>query len=133
MRGWAYRRLGPGSYNNPEDKFDRMGDIQLEGNIELRFPVYKFLKGALFTDVGNIWMIKNTDGYPGGEFTFDRFYRELAMDVGIGIRFDFNFFILRVDFAIPIRDPAQPEGQRWVLNKWQFNDVIINFGIGYPF
>ncbi len=133
MRGWPYRLLGPGSYHNPEDKFDRMGDVQLEGNIEFRFPVYKFLKSALFTDIGNIWMLKDATGYPGGQFSFDRFYKEFAMDVGVGIRFDFNFFILRVDFAIPIRDPAQPEGKRWVMNNWQFSDFIVNFGIGYPF
>jgi outer membrane protein assembly factor BamA len=64
---------------------------------------------------------------------FDRFYKEFAMDVGVGLRLDFNFFILRVDFAIPLRNPAKPEGERWVLNKWRFSDVIINFGIGYPF
>jgi outer membrane protein assembly factor BamA len=133
MRGWPYRLLGPGSYENPEDYFDRMGDIQLEANLELRFPVYSFIKGALFTDIGNIWLIKEDDSYPGGNFRFDRFYKELAIDVGIGIRLDFNFFIMRVDFAIPLRDPANPENDRWVLNEWQFSDVIINFGIGYPF
>jgi outer membrane protein assembly factor BamA len=133
MRGWPYRLLGPGSYDNPEDNFDRMGDIQLEANLELRFPVYSFIKSALFTDIGNIWLLQENDSYPGGEFKFDRFYKEFAMDVGIGLRFDFEFFILRVDFAIPLRDPSQPEGDRWVINKWQFSDIIINFGIGYPF
>jgi outer membrane protein assembly factor BamA len=133
MRGWPYRLLGPGSYQNAEDKFDRMGDIQLEANIELRFPVYSFIKSALFADIGNIWLLKEAESYPGGDFRFDRFYKELAVDVGIGIRLDFNFFIMRVDFAIPLRDPSYPENERWVLNKWQFSDVIINFGIGYPF
>jgi outer membrane protein assembly factor BamA len=133
MRGWPYRLLGPGSYDNPSDNFDRMGDIQLEANIELRFPVYSFIKSALFADIGNIWLISKQESYPGGDFEFNRFYKELAMDVGIGLRLDFNFFILRVDFAIPMRDPANPEDERWVVNKWQFSDIIINFGIGYPF
>jgi outer membrane protein assembly factor BamA len=133
MRGWPYRLLGPGSYDNPEDNFDRMGDIQLEANIELRFPVYNFIKSALFADVGNIWLINEQESYPGGDFRFDRFYKELAIDVGLGVRLDFNFFILRVDFAIPLRDPANPENERWVIDKWQFSDIIINFGIGYPF
>lgn len=133
MRGWPYRLLGPGSYSNPEDKFDRMGDVQLEGNIEYRFPVYSFVKSAFFADIGNIWLLKDTQSYPGGAFSFDRFYKEFAIDVGVGLRLDFNFFILRVDFAIPLRNPAKPEGQRWVLNKWRFSDIIINFGIGYPF
>jgi outer membrane protein assembly factor BamA len=133
MRGWPYRLLGPGSYQNPEDNFDRMGDVQLEVNIEWRFPVYSFIKGALFSDIGNIWLLKDAESYPGGNFSFDRFYKELAIDVGLGVRLDFNFFLLRVDFAIPLYNPANPENQRWVLNKWQFSDVIINFGIGYPF
>jgi outer membrane protein assembly factor BamA len=133
MRGWPYRLLGPGSYNDPEDNFDRMGDIQLEGNLELRFPVYSFFKSALFADIGNIWLLKDSDSYPGGKFSLDRFYKEFAIDVGLGLRFDFNFFIMRIDFAIPLRDPSQPENERWVINKWQFSDFIINFGIGYPF
>jgi outer membrane protein assembly factor BamA len=133
MRGWPYRLLGPGSYNNPEDNFDRMGDIQLEANLEYRFPIYSFIKSALFADVGNIWLLQENDSYPGGDFQFNRFYKELAVDVGIGLRLDFDFFILRVDFAIPLRDPSQPENERWVLQDWQFNDIIINFGIGYPF
>jgi len=133
MRGWPYRLLGPGSYDNPDDNFDRMGDIQLEANIEIRFPVYSFIKSALFADIGNIWLIQKQESYPGGDFRFNRFYKEFAIDVGLGLRFDFNFFILRVDFAIPLRDPANPENERWVINKWQFSDIIINFGIGYPF
>lgn len=133
MRGWPYRLLGPGSYNNPEDNFDRMGDIQLEANLELRFPVYSFIKSALFADVGNIWLMNKQESYPGGDFSFNRFYKEFAMDVGLGLRLDFNFFILRVDFAMPIRDPSMPEGDRWVLDKWKISDMIINFGIGYPF
>jgi len=133
MRGWPYRLLGPGSYENPEDNFDRMGDIQLEANIELRFPVYSFIKGALFTDIGNIWLLKDAESYPGGNFSFDRFYKELAIDVGLGVRLDFNFFLMRVDFAIPLYDPANPVNERWVFKEWQFSDVIVNFGIGYPF
>jgi len=133
MRGWPYRLLGPGSYSNSDDYFDRMGDVQLEGNIEFRFPVYSFIKSALFADFGNIWLLKDTESYPGGDFQFDRFYKEFAIDIGLGLRLDFNFFIMRVDFAIPLRDPSQPDGDRWVMDQWQFNDFIVNFGIGYPF
>jgi outer membrane protein assembly factor BamA len=133
MRGWPFRLLGPGSYSNPEDDFDKMGDIQLEFNIEYRFPVYQFIKSAIFADIGNIWILEDQEGYPGGEFQFNRFYKEFAIDIGLGLRLDFNFFILRVDAAIPLRDPAQPENDRWVLNNWQFSDFILNFGIGYPF
>jgi outer membrane protein assembly factor BamA len=133
MRGWPFRLLGPGSYSAPDDDFDKMGDIQLEFNIEYRFPVYQFIKSAIFVDIGNIWILEDQEGYPGGEFKFDRFYKEFAIDIGLGLRLDFNFFILRVDAAIPLRDPAMPDGDRWVVNKWQFSDFILNFGIGYPF
>jgi outer membrane protein assembly factor BamA len=93
MRGWPYRLLGPGSYSNPDEYFDRMGDIQIEANLEYRFAVYRFIKSALFADIGNIWLLKEDDSYPGGEFQFDRFYKEFAIDVGLGVRLDFNFFI----------------------------------------
>ncbi len=133
MRGWPFRLLGPGSYSNPDDYYDKMGDLQIEGNIEYRFPVYSFFKSAIFADIGNIWILNDNETYPGGEFAFERFYKEFAIDAGIGLRFDFNFFILRVDVAIPFRDPSQPVKERWVMNDWQLNDIIINFGIGYPF
>jgi len=133
MRGWPYRLLGPGSYSNPDDNFDRMGDIQLEANVELRFPVYSFIKSALFADFGNIWLHKEQESYPGGEFKLNRFYKEFAIDIGLGLRLDFNFFILRVDFAMPLRDPSYAVNERWIMDKWQFSDMIINFGIGYPF
>jgi outer membrane protein assembly factor BamA len=133
MRGWIYRLLGPGAYNNPDDTYDRMGDIQIEGNIEYRFPIYKFFKGSLFVDAGNIWLLSENESYPGGKFAFDSFYKEIAIDCGLGIRMDFDFFILRIDAATPARDPAMPMDERWVLDKFQFKDVLINFGIGYPF
>jgi outer membrane protein assembly factor BamA len=133
MRGWPYRLLGPGAYSNPEDNYDKMGDLQLEANIEYRFPIYNFIKSAIFADIGNIWILEESDAYPGGDFKFDRFYKEFAIDVGLGLRLDFNFFILRVDAAIPLRNPAQPRDARWVMDDWQFKDIIVNFGIGYPF
>jgi len=110
-----------------------MGDIQLELNLEYRFPIYKFIKAALFADIGNIWLLSDNESYPGGKFSFDTFYKELAVDTGLGIRLDFDFFILRVDLAIPFRDPAYPVNERWRVAKLHFDDFLINFGIGYPF
>jgi len=133
MRGWPLRLLGPGSYSNPDDNFDKMGDIQIEANLEYRFPVYKFFKLGLFLDVGNIWLLSENTSYPGGEFKVNKFLKDFAIDGGIGVRLDFNFFILRIDSAIPFKDPALPEGQRWTFNDWQFRDVLVSFGIGYPF
>jgi len=132
MRGWVFRGLGPGSYSGTE-QFERIGDIQLEYNIEYRFPVYKFFHAGLFVDIGNIWTFSDTETFPGGKFEFNDFYKELAADFGLGFRFDFQFFVFRIDFAAPFVNPAFPEGERWRLDYLQFKDVIGNFGIGYPF
>lgn len=132
MRGWVFRALGPGSYSGTE-QYERIGDIQLEYNIEYRFPVYKFFHGGLFIDIGNIWTYKESESLPGGKFELKDFYKELAADFGFGFRFDFQFLIFRVDFAAPFVNPAFPEGQRWRLDYLQFSDIIGNFGIGYPF
>jgi len=131
MRGWRFRELGPGGYAGQEN-YERVGDIQLETNIEYRFTIYSFLKGAFFTDIGNIWSY-NADNYPDGQFKWDTFYQQLAVDAGFGIRFDFTYFIFRLDGGIPIRDPSYPNDERWRFDYLRFNQFIINFGIGYPF
>jgi len=132
MRGWVFRELGPGSYSGT-DNVERIGDIQLEGSFEYRFPIAGFFKGALFADAGNIWT-KNENSYlPGGRFDFNNFYQELAVDAGFGFRFDFSFFIFRLDAALPLRDPARPSGDRWRVDELKMNDIVWNFGIGYPF
>lgn len=134
MRGWQYRELGPGGYKAPDgSNVERIGNIQLEFNAEYRFPIYQFLNGALFTDIGNIWNSKPIDNFPESEFKLGTFYKQLAMDLGLGLRLDFSFFLLRFDIAIPYRDPQYPENERWRFSKWQWNDVVFNFGIGYPF
>ena len=134
MRGWQFRELGPGTFNNPDNlNIERIGDIQLEFNLEYRFPIHSVIKGAVFTDIGNIWTMKENETFTGGQFKFDTFYKQLAADAGIGIRFDFSFFLFRLDAATPIVNPAYPEGERWRISKLQFKDFILNFGIGYPF
>jgi outer membrane protein assembly factor BamA len=135
MRGWKMYTLGPGTYNNAESTstFNQIGDIQLEGNIEYRFPIYDWIRGALFVDAGNIWLLKESPDLPGGKFEFSNFLGEIAVDAGIGLRFDFDFFIFRFDPAIPLKNPAYPENNRWTFNKLQVKDIVWNFGIGYPF
>lgn len=130
MRAWIYRGLGPGSYSDPGINIDKMGDIVLEANVEYRFPIYDFFKGSVFVDAGNVWLLNPHENFPNGEFNFDTFYKQVAMDAGIGFRFDFNFFIFRVDFAMRMRDPSRSEGDRWVPQKGIW---FWNFGIGYPF
>ncbi len=136
LRAWQLRYLGPGSYVKPASSSDieRVGDVTLEGNFEYRFPLYKVVKGALFYDVGNIWLLSGNETFPGGKFTFSNFPNELAMDGGIGIRLDFSYFIFRVDIAQRIKDPALPAGKRWVVgNSSSWFDPVFNLGIGYPF
>lgn len=134
MRGWQFRTLGPGEYNNSKGyNIEHIGDLQLESNIEYRFPIYGFIHGAVFSDLGNIWTLSNNESFPGGQFKFDKFYKQLAMDAGFGIRFDFSFFLIRLDVAVPLCDPAYDEAHRWRVSKLQWKDVVWNFGIGYPF
>jgi len=134
MRGWNYRSLGPGSFvDTISNNFEKMGDLILEANFEYRFPIYSWFKGALFTDVGNIWLLNLSDNYPGGKFEIDKFFREFAVDAGFGLRLDLTFFIFRIDAATPIRDPSYADGSRWQFNNLQLRNVIWNFGIGYPF
>ena len=132
MRGWVFRTLGPGSYSGI-DQYEKLGDIQLEFNLEYRFPIYKFFHGAIFTDVGNIWTYNESETFPNGKFKINEFYKELAADVGFGMRFDFQFFIFRIDFAAPIFNPSFPQDERWRVQYLQFRNLIGNFGIGYPF
>lgn len=134
MRGWQFRTLGPGEFNNYYGvNIEHIGDLQLETNFEYRFPMYSILKGALFTDIGNIWTLTDNESFPGGQFKFDKFYKQLAVDVGFGIRFDFSFFLIRLDLAAPICNPAYDEPHRWRISKLQWKNLVWNFGIGYPF
>ena len=134
MRGWRFRGLGPGEFKNVYGyDIEHIGDLQLESNIEYRFPLYAIVKGAIFSDMGNIWTLSNNESFPGGQFKFDKFYKQIAVDAGFGLRLDFSFFLIRLDMAAPLCDPAYDEGSRWRISKLQWSDVVWNFGIGYPF
>lgn len=118
MRGWSYRGLGPGSYEHSSDTL-YTGDIKLEFNLEYRGTLYRSFKYGLFADVGNIWLAQKNEDMPGADFSFKRFYKELAVDVGVGLRLDFDVFVIRVDWALPIYDPMRSEEQGKVINlKW---------------
>jgi outer membrane protein assembly factor BamA len=142
IRAFSARSVGPGSYF-PADTtsfflVDQSGDIKLEANVEYRFPIVKYLKGALFIDAGNIWLINDDPNRPGGEFDIDKFLSELAIGVGYGLRFDMDILVLRFDWAFPIRKPYLPEGNRWndidfFDPDWRNKNMILNISIGYPF
>ncbi|HTN47663.1 MAG TPA: hypothetical protein VL098_15035 [Flavipsychrobacter sp.] len=155
IRGWRIRTLGPGTFYDPgvDNKeardtlfIDRTGDIKLEGNAEYRFDIVQLfygvvkMKGALFVDGGNIWYAKANSDFPGGEFRLNRFYRDLAVSTGAGLRFDLaGFFIFRLDAAFPLKKPYG-SNSGWVTDQidilngyWRRDNVVLNIGIGYPF
>ena len=134
IRAWITRSLGPGSYSDSVGiRFDQIGDIKLEWNAEYRAKLYKLIEGAIFVDAGNIWLRKPDPFRPNGEFELKRFYKEIAIGAGIGLRLNFDFFIVRLDAAIPLRDPGFPDNERWAFNRLDIKRVNLNFGIGYPF
>ncbi len=135
VRGWSTRYLGPGSYNGDEgNPATHVGDLKLELSVEYRHKVIKWLELAGFVDAGNIWTIRAYENQAGGQWTANRFYREIAMGTGIGVRFDLSFLIIRLDAAKRVYDPAKPEKERWTFLKerWKGNSEIY-FAIGYPF
>ncbi len=140
VRAWSPRRLGTGSYatrlpNGSRDYYtEQPGEVLLEGSVEYRFPVYSFIKGALFTDFGNVWTLQPDTNRPGAEFLVDRFYKQFAVASGFGLRMDFTFLILRFDIATKVYDPTNE--QPWRLNnalRQTTNQTVINVGLGYPF
>lgn len=144
IRAFPYRLLGPGAHapalNGSNFFIDQSGDIRLEGNIEYRFDLNSLLELALFVDAGNVWLRDADPERPGGEFEFSSFASEMAVGTGLGVRLDFNYFLLRFDFAFPMRVPYRNKGDRWVVHKitpfywpWLRDNVILNVAIGYPF
>lgn len=134
MRAWQARTLGPGSM--PVDSTftipNQTGDMRLEVNLEYRFPLFWKLEGALFADAGNIWNLPKPQAVEDGVFRFNTFYKSIAVDVGVGIRVNLDFVILRLDLGMVVRDPVKqawnPPSQ-WLLQ----NNYAIQFGVGYPF
>jgi outer membrane protein insertion porin family len=149
IRAFPARSVGPGTYNVRTDTsasqdarlfIDQRGDIKIEANIEYRFDLIKSLKGAVFTDAGNIWLNKEDSTRQGGKFRKETFMKEFAVGAGVGLRMDFSFFVLRVDVAFPIRKPFLPENERWVIrqinfgsSEWRKENLVFNIAIGYPF
>ena len=133
VRAFRIRSLGPGTYNEDANSdgtfFDQTGNIRLEANIEYRFPIWNYLKGAVFADAGNIWNSKENPSLPGGKFSGD-FLSELGMGTGFGLRFDVQGFVIRFDIAAPFHDPSLPKGQRF---NFDISSTVLNFAIGYPF
>lgn len=146
IRAWQPRRLGPGSFtpNTFEDgtfdyRFEQPADILLEGMFEVRSKIYGYFDGAFFVDLGNSWTINPDPTRPGANFELDRFWREIAVGTGLGLRMDFDFLVLRLDMGVKAVDPARPIGERFILGNFfksflgERGQTVFNIGIGYPF
>ena len=135
IRAWQIRRLGPGNFRFDDENYiiDCIGDMSLVLNLEERFPLIGPLEGAIFADLGNVWVSPLDDITGYGKFNFNTFYKEIAMGTGLGLRVKISFLTLRLDFAIPVYDPGFPAGERWQFKNWRFKNIVTNFGIDYPF
>jgi len=143
LRAFRINSVGPGTYNQNNDSisFTQLGgEVKLEMNVEYRFTIYRFFKGAVFSDAGNVWLLKSDPSTKGTPFSFSGFANEIAVGAGIGLRIDVSFFILRFDLATPLRKPWLEKNQRWVVNQidfgssaWRRENLILNVAIGYPF
>lgn len=133
VRGWSVRSLGPGGYvtNSKRKDFNQTGDIKLDLNIEYRFKLFWVLEGAAFLDAGNIWTIREYETQKGGVFKFDEFYKQIAFSYGLGLRFDFDFFILRCDLGAQLYDPTKKGREQWRNLEW--DNMAFHLAIGYPF
>jgi outer membrane protein insertion porin family len=162
-RGWRARALGPGAYKYHLDTSrlaTQIGDIRFGGALEYRFDLGSVLKGAVFTDFGNIWTTREDASRIGSQFKFQTFIPQLAISTGLGLRLDLDYFILRLDVGFPVYDPAFADGARWVFQDFKTRETYyqegmqhfnmgldqvkaimprpflpnyLNFGIGYPF
>lgn len=152
MRAWGLRELGLGSSIQVDtisttNYKERFGDMAMEANLEYRFPLFDFssfkISSALFTDIGNIWSVNTDTANQLAEFSLKRLGRDLAIGVGTGLRFDFSFVLLRLDFAYKLKDPARQYNDGWAdLSNFRWsekrakavvNNYAIQFGIGLPF
>ena len=135
LRGWFYRTVGPGGYIPISEDIEKTGDMQLEFNVEYRFPIHNLFKGALFVDMGNVWTYRPNESMPNSEFKFDTFYKQMAMDAGFGLRLDVSFLLLRFDIAYAMRNPYpdMETGRYWRFGNDDLNNIRFQAGIGYPF
>lgn len=137
VRGWSVRSLGPGGYRGASGSLDYVnhtGDIKLDMNVEYRTHLFWKLNGAAFIDAGNVWTLKDRYSDSTGQFFFKRFYKEIAVSYGLGIRFDLDFLILRFDGGMKAINPMKTGVDRYPLIKPDFSrDFAFHFAVGYPF
>ncbi len=130
IRGWRAYDLGPGSSGSTLD-FNE-ANFKLSFNLEYRFPIFGGFKGAFFTDIGNIWNFKDDILDPAFQFNGVEDLKELAVASGLGLRYDFGFFVVRFDTGFKTHNPARAPNDRW-FKEYNFANAVYNIGINYPF
>lgn len=135
VRGWSVRNLGPGSFAGDGNFMNQSGDIKLDASIEYRTRLFWKFRGAAFIDAGNIWTIREYENQPGGVFEFDKFYRQIAVAYGLGLRLDLDFFVLRFDGGMKAINPKYKKAkERYPIIHPRFSrDFAFHFAVGYPF
>lgn len=139
VRAFAPRTIGPGSEPRDTNRTRTIsvgkytGNLLIESSIEYRIPIGRYPELAFFADAGNIWLTSGPDATEAAQFKINRFYRELGIGAGVGLRVNLGFFVLRLDVAAPLNRPNLPVGQRWVANDLKWSDLNWNFSFGYPF
>ena len=137
LRAFTVRSLGPGTYHPGKNAkygyLDQTGDIKLEANVEYRFPIFGELYGATFLDAGNVWLIRKDESRPGGQLTLKNFAKSIALNTGVGLRYDLDFLVVRLDLGVALHVPYDT-GKRGYYNIPKFKDGLgLHFAIGYPF
>lgn len=137
LRAFTVRSVGPGTYNPGQNTkygyLDQTGDIKLEANVEYRFPIFGELYGATFLDAGNVWLMRKDENRPGGEFSLKNFVKSIALNTGVGVRYDLTFLVIRLDMGIALHVPYET-GKSGYYNIPKFKDGLgLHFAIGYPF
>ena len=138
VRGWGVRELGPGKYKGNDGRIDfinQTGDLKLDLNAEYRTALFWKFEGALFLDAGNIWTLRNYAEQPGGQFKINEFYKQIAAAYGLGLRLNFDYFILRLDMGMKAINPAYESGdEHWaIIHPKLSRDFSFHFAVGLPF
>lgn len=147
IRAFRARTLGPGSTPPATEGTNLLlanaaGDIKLEYNSELRYKIQKLIELAAFVDAGNIWLGNAKPDKYYQQFEFNRFYKEIAVGTGLGLRIDASILLVRFDLAFPLRKPSVNQGEpfKWSFKEidfgdgdWRKKNLILNIAIGYPF
>lgn len=135
VRGWSVRDLGPGVYAGNGNFMNQSGDIKLDANIEYRTRLFWKFRGAIFVDAGNIWTLRDYKDQPGGKFEFNKFYKQIAVAYGLGLRLDLDFFVLRFDGGMKAINPVfEEKKQQFPIIRPKFSrDFAFHFAVGYPF